>query len=174
MILRGFVWGKFITFSEINPILYIYLRGIINHKSINMLPQIVIASLCLLITLYGVFKKNRVFFNLGYFIFGIIVITSELSFFSQNQETIHLATAVLWMIQSSLALPNKLPYNGSKLAKSAAIKIYICLTLINLFGIYIVRVSEVPDVAQYFHLILAILPLVAIYLVLNNKVEVTK
>ena len=78
------------------------------------------------------------------------------------------------MIQSSLALPNKLPYNGSKLAKSAAIKIYICLTLINLFGIYIVRVSEVPDVAQYFHLILAILPLVAIYLVLNNKVEVTK
>ena len=114
------------------------------------------------------------FFNLGYFIFGIIVITSELSFFSQNQETIHLATAVLWMIQSSLALPNKLPYNGSKLAKSAAIKIYICLTLINLFGIYIVRVSEVPDVAQYFHLILAILPLVAIYLVLNNKVEVTK
>ena len=46
-----------------------------------MLPQIIIASLCLLITLYGVFKKNRVFFNLGYFIFGIIVIASELSFF---------------------------------------------------------------------------------------------
>ena len=139
-----------------------------------MLPQIIVASLCLLITLYGVFKKNRVFFNLGYFIFGIIVITSELSFFSQNQETIHLATAILWMIQSSLALPNKLPYDGSKLAKSAAIKIYICLTLINFFGIYIVRVSDVPNVAQYFHLILAVLPLVAIYLVLNNKIEISK
>ena len=139
-----------------------------------MLPQIIVATVCLLITLFGVFKKNRVFFNLGYFIFGIIVIVSELSFFSENQETIHLATAFLWMIQSSIALPNKLPYDGSKLAKSAAIKIYISLTLINLFGIYIVRVSEVPDVAQYFHLILAILPLVAIYLVLNNKVEVTK
>ena len=139
-----------------------------------MLPQIIVTTVCLSITLFGVFKKNRVFFNLGYFIFGIIVIVSELSFFSENQETIHLATALIWMIQSSLALPNKLPYDGSKLAKSAAIKIYISLTLINLFGIYIVRVSEVPDVAQYFHLILAILPLVAIYLVLNNKVEITK
>ena len=139
-----------------------------------MLQQIIVATICLLLTLYGVFKKNRVFFNLGYFIFGIIVIASELSFFSENQETIHLATAVLWMIQSSLALPNKLPYDGSKLAKSAAIKIYICLTLINLFGIYIVKISEVPDVAQYFHLILAVLPLIAIYLILNNKIEITK
>ena len=153
---------------------YLYLRGIINHKSFYMLPQIIVATICLLLTLYGVFKKNRVFFNLGYFIFGIIVIASELSFFSENQETIHLATAVLWMIQSSLALPNKLPYDGSKLAKSAAIKIYICLTLINLFGIYIVKISEVPDVAQYFHLILAVLPLIAIYLILNNKIEITK
>ena len=139
-----------------------------------MLIEIIVASLCVLVTLYGVFKKNRVFFNLGYFLFGIIVVASELSFFSQNQQTIHLATAVLWMIQSSLALPNKLPYDGSKLAKSAAIKIYICLTLINLFGIYIVRVSEVPDIALYFHLTLAILQIVAIYLVLNNKIEISK
>tara|TARA_A200000113_G_scaffold224012_1_gene240898 strand:+ start:1119 stop:1541 length:423 start_codon:yes stop_codon:yes gene_type:complete len=139
-----------------------------------MLPQIIIATTCILITLYGVFKKNRVFFNLGYFIYGIIVIASELRFFSANQEAIHIATAALWMIQSSLALPNKLPYDGSKLAKSAAIKIYICLTLINVFGVYIVKVSEVPDVAQYFHWILAILPLIAIYLILNDKIEITK
>ena len=60
------------------------------------------------------------------------------------------------MIQGSLAVTNKLPYNGSKLSKSAAIKIYICLLLINLFGVYIVKVSEVSDVAQYFRWILAI------------------
>lgn len=139
-----------------------------------MLPQIIVASICILITLYGVVKKNRVFFNLGYFIYGIIVIASEFNFYSENQETVHIATAALWMIQSSLALPNKLPYDGSKLAKSAAIKIYISLTIVNLFGMYIVRVSEVPDFAQYFHLILAILPLVAIYLILNDKIEITK
>ena len=43
-----------------------------------MLPQIIIASICILITLYGVFKKNRVFFNLGYFIYGLIVVFSEI------------------------------------------------------------------------------------------------
>ena len=83
-----------------------------------MLPQIIIATTCTLITLYGVFKKNRIFFNLGYFIYGLIVIASELSFFSANQESIHIATAALWMIQVSLALPNKLPYDGSKIAKA--------------------------------------------------------
>ena len=138
-----------------------------------MLPQIIVASICLLITLYGILKKNRIFFNLGYFIFGLVVFLSELSFFAQNQQSIHLATAILWMIQSSLTLPNKISYDGSKLAKSAAIKIYVSLILINLFGIYIVRVSDVPDVAQYFHILLAVLPLLSIYLILNNKIIIT-
>ena len=140
-----------------------------------MLPQIIIASVCILITLYGLLKRNRVFFNLGYFLFGVIVVASEFNFFAQNQAPIHLATAFLWLIQISLAIPNKLPYDGSRLAKSAAVKIYVCLSLINLFGIYIVRVNdEVPDIAQYFHIILAVLPLVPIYLVLNDKIEITK
>ena len=138
-----------------------------------MLPQIIIASFCILITLYGVFKKNRVLFNLGYFIYGIIVVFSEIGFYVENHAAIHIATAALWMIQSSLAIPNKLPYDGSKLAKSAAIKIYVSLTIINLFGVFIVKISDVPDFASYFHIILAVLPLVAIYLVLNNKVEIT-
>ena len=140
-----------------------------------MLPQIIIASVCILITLYGLLKRNRVFFNLGYFLFGVIVVASEFNFFAQNQAPIHLATAFLWLIQISLAIPNKLPYDGSKLAKSAAVKIYVCLSLINLFGIYIVRVNdEVPDIAQYFHIILAVLPLVPIYLVLSDKIAITK
>jgi len=138
-----------------------------------MLPQIIIASICILITLYGVFKKNRVLFNLGYFIYGLIVVFSEIGFYVENKAAIHIATAALWLIQSSLAIPNKFPYDGSKLAKSAAIKIYVSLTIINLFGVFIVKISDVPDFASYFHVILAVLPLVAIYLVLNNKVEIT-
>ena len=138
-----------------------------------MLPQIIIASSCILITLFGVYKKNRVLFNLGYFIYGLIVVFSEIGFYVENEDAIHIATAALWLIQSSLAIPNKLPYDGSKLAKSAAIKIYVSLTIINLFGVFIVKISDVPDFVSYFHIILAILPLVAIYLVLNNKVEIT-
>tara|TARA_B100000963_G_C22230939_1_gene495794 strand:- start:138 stop:560 length:423 start_codon:yes stop_codon:yes gene_type:complete len=139
-----------------------------------MLPQIIIASVCVLTTLYGLIKRNRVFFNLGYFLFGLVVVASEFSFFAQNHAPIHLATAVLWLVQISLAIPNKIAYDGSKLAKAAAVKIYVCLSLINLFGIYIVRVTDVPDVAQYFHIILAILPIITIYLVLNDKIEITK
>ena len=139
-----------------------------------MLPQIIIASVCVLISLYGLLKRNRVFFNLGYFLFGLVVVASEFSFFAKDPAPIHLAAAFMWLIQISLAIPNKLPYDGSKVAKSAAVKIYVCLSLINLFGIYIVRVSDVPDVAQYFHIILAVLPLVPIYLVLNNKIEITQ
>ena len=139
-----------------------------------MLPQIIIASVCVLISLYGLLKRNRVFFNLGYFLFGLVVVASEFSFFAKDPAPIHLAAAFMWLIQISLAIPNKLTYDGSKVAKSAAVKIYVCLSLINLFGIYIVRVSDVPDVAQYFHIILAVLPLVPIYLVLNDKIEITQ
>jgi hypothetical protein len=139
-----------------------------------MLPQIIIASVCVLISLYGLLKRNRVFFNLGYFLFGLVVVASEFSFFAKDPAPIHLAAAFMWLIQISLAIPNKLPYDGSKVAKSAAVKIYVCLSLINLFGIYIVRVSDVPNVAQYFHIILAVLPLVPIYLVLNDKIEITQ
>tara|TARA_B100000963_G_scaffold138191_1_gene120296 strand:+ start:20943 stop:21365 length:423 start_codon:yes stop_codon:yes gene_type:complete len=139
-----------------------------------MLPQIIVASTCVLITLYGVFKKNRVFFNIGYFVYGLIVIFSEINFYIQDQEVVHIATASLWLIQSSLALPNKLPYDGSKIAKSAGIKIYICLSIINLYGIFIVCASNLPDFISYFHAILAILPLIAIYLILNNKIEISK
>ena len=139
-----------------------------------MLPQIIIASVCVLISLYGLLKRNREFFSLGYFLFGLVVVASEFSFFAKDPAPIHLAAAFMWLIQISLAIPNKLPYDGSKVAKSAAVKIYVCLSLINLFGIYIVRVSDVPDVAQYFHIILALLPLVPIYLVLNDKIEITQ
>ena len=135
-----------------------------------MLPQIIIASLCILITLIGVLKKNRVYFNIGYFVYGLIVVFSELGFFAENQDMIHLAVASLWVIQSVLTIPNKLPYDGGKLAKSAAIKIYSSLTIINLFGAYIVCESEIPDFVSYFHMVLAVLPLVAIYMVVTNKV----
>jgi len=135
-----------------------------------MLPQIIIASLCILITLIGVLKKNRVYFNIGYFVYGLIVVFSELGFFAENQDMIHLAVASLWVIQSVLTIPNKLPYDGGKLAKSAAVKIYSSLAIINLFGAYIVCESEIPDFVSYFHMVLAVLPLVAIYMVVTNKV----
>jgi hypothetical protein len=78
------------------------------------------------------------------------------------------------MIQISLAIPNKLPFDESKITKSAAIKVYVCLSLINIFGIYIVQVSDIPDVAQYFHIILAVLTFIPIYFVMKDKLEISQ
>ena len=140
-----------------------------------MIIKIIISSLAILSTLFGVFKKNRVFFNVGYFIFGVMVVFDQITLFSNNSESIHLALASLWLIQTSLAIPNKLAYDGSKLAKSAAIKIYSALSIINLFGAYYATIGdEVPEGAMYGHLLLGILPLVAIFLILSDKIEITK
>jgi hypothetical protein len=67
-----------------------------------------------------------------------------------------------------------LPYDGGKLAKSAAVKIYSSLAVINIFGAYIVCASEIPDFVSYFHIVLAVLPIVAIYMVLTDKVAISK
>lgn len=139
-----------------------------------MLLKLLISALAILITLYGVFKKNRIFFNYGYFIFGIMIVIDQLKLYSELGEDINLALASLWMIQTIIALPNKLPYDGSKLAKSAAVKIYLCLSLVNLFGaFYATKVDYIPSGAMYGHILLAILPIIAMYLVLNNKIEIT-
>mgnify|MGYP001284056287 FL=1 len=139
-----------------------------------MILKLLISSLAILITLYGVFKKNRVFFNFGYFAFGIMIVIDQLKLYSELGQYINLALASLWLIQTIIALPNKLPYDGSKLAKSAAVKIYLCLSLVNAFGaFYATKVDYIPNGAMYGHTLLAILPLVAMYLVLNNKIEIT-
>ena len=139
-----------------------------------MILKLLISSLAILITLYGVFKKNRVFFNFGYFAFGIMIVIDQLKLYSELGQDINLALASLWLIQTIIALPNKLPYDGSKLAKSAAVKIYLCLSLVNAFGaFYATKVDYIPNGAMYGHILLAILPLIAMYLVLNNMIEIT-
>ena len=140
-----------------------------------MIIKIIISGLAIIVTLYGVFKKNRVFFNIGYFVFGIMVVFDQINLFIGSSKSIHLALASLWLIQASLAIPNKLPYDGSKLAKSAGIKIYSALSIINLFGAYYATIGdEVPEGAMYGHLLFGILPLVAIYLILSDKIEISK
>ena len=139
-----------------------------------MILKLLISSLAILITLYGVFKKNRVFFNFGYFAFGIMIVIDQLKLYSELGEDINLALASLWLIQTIIALPNKLPYDGSKLAKSAAVKIYLCLSLVNAFGaFYATKVDYIPNGGMYGHILLAILTLVSMYLVLNNMIEIT-
>ena len=139
-----------------------------------MVIQIIITSFCILLSLYGLYEKNGVYIKMGYFVYGIVVVISEFNFFYLDPNPEHFAVATLYGIQSLLALPNKSDYDGSKFTKSTTIKIYTSLSLINFFGIYIVGVTVVPNFVRYFHLVLAIFPLVFIFLVLRKKTDPSK
>ena len=137
--------------------------------------KIIISALVILVSLYGLIKKNRVFFNTGYFVFGLMVVLDQFLLFNESGEVLHLALASLWLIQWTITLPNKLAYDGSKIAKSASIKINLVLSIINFFGAYYAQTApEVPEGAAYGHLLLATLPLIVIYFVVSNKIEINK
>lgn len=138
-----------------------------------MNPLIIIASLLVLVSLFGVIRRNRQIFLTGYFVYGILVFGAELNNYAATQEATNLLVAFLWLVQAVLAIPTKLPYDGSKLAKSAAVKINASLSIINWIGVLIPGISPAPEVTFYLHLILAIFPLIAIALVLTNKIAIT-
>ncbi len=139
-----------------------------------MHPEILIVIVFVLLTTYGVLRRNRIFFNLGYFLYGLSVFVAEINQYLDIQSFSHLLFAILFLIQAILSVPNKLPYDGGKLAKSAAIKIFSCLALINLIGVLVPYTSPAPTVTYYLHSVMAIYPVVAMFLVLTNKIPVTK
>ena len=139
-----------------------------------MHPEILIVIVFVLLTTYGVLRRNRIFFNLGYFLYGLSVFVAEINQYHDIQSFSHLLFAILFLIQAILSVPNKLPYDGGKLAKSAAIKIFSCLALINLIGVLVPYTSPAPTVTYYLHSVMAIYPVVAMFLVLTNKIPVTK
>ena len=102
------------------------------------------------------------------------VFVAEINQYLDIQSFSHLLFAILFLIQAILSVPNKLPYDGGKLAKSAAIKIFSCLALINLIGVLVPYTSPAPTVTYYLHSVMAIYPVVAMFLVLTNKIPVTE
>lgn len=137
-------------------------------------PEIIFVIIFVLITFVGVVQRNRIFFNLGYFLYGLSVFAVELNEYIDSNSFSHLLFAILFLLQAILAVPNRLPYDGGKLAKSPAIKIYSCLCIINIVGILVPYTSPAPTVTFYLHLFMALFPLVAVGLILANKIPIQK
>jgi hypothetical protein len=89
-------------------------------------------------------------------------------------------TAALWVTQGIMAFPNKLNFDGSKVFKSFGVKTFLTLSSINLFAILLVQSTSGSAglsgteamIVGYYHEILALLPLVAVYAMLSNKIPV--
>jgi len=141
-----------------------------------MVIKSIVSLICIITVIYGIFKKSRLFFNIGYFVFGIFIVYDQLLLFIENYEIIHLSLASLWLVQVVLTYPNRLPpltKDGSIIAKSAIPKIMICLSIINFFGAYYVTlVDYIPNEAMYGHILLGLFPLFPAYFILADKIEI--
>ena len=135
-----------------------------------------IFSLCIIIIIYGIIKKNRLFFNYGYLIVGLLIIIDQIIIYISNYDPLNLALISLWLIQVILVIPNKLPpltKDGSVIAKSAIPKIMVSLSIINFFGAYYAStVDYIPDIAVYGHIILGLFPVAPAYFILAGKIDI--
>ena len=89
------------------------------------------------IVIYGIIKKNRLLFNYGYLIVGLLIIIDQIIIYISSFDPLNLALISLWLVQVVLVIPNKLPpltRDGSVIAKSAIPKIMVSLSIINFFG----------------------------------------
>ena len=135
-----------------------------------------IFSLCIIIIIYGIIKKNRLFFNYGYLIVGLLIIIDQIIIYISSYDPLNLALISLWLIQVILVIPNKLPpltKDGSVIAKSAIPKIMLSLSIINFFGAYYAStVDYIPDIAVYGHIILGLFPVAPAYFILAGKIDI--
>ena len=131
--------------------------------------------LCIIIIIFGIIKKNRLFFNYGYLIVGLLIIIDQIIIYISSYDPLNLALISLWLIQVILVIPNKLPpltKDGSVIAKSAIPKIMVSLSIINFFGAYYAStVDYIPDIAVYGHIILGLFPVAPAYFVLAGKID---
>ena len=137
-------------------------------------PEIILVTIFVFISFYGMIKRNRLFFNLGYFLYGLSVFVAELNQYFDINSFSHLLFAILFLLQAILAFPNILAYDGSRLAKSAGIKIYSCLSIINAVGILVPYTSPAPHVTYYLHIAMALFSLIAIGLIVGDKIPIQK
>ncbi len=132
--------------------------------------------LCIIIIIFGIIKKNRLFFNYGYLIVGLLIITDQIIIYISSYDPLNLALISLWLIQVILVIPNKLPpltKDGSVIAKSAIPKIMVSLSIINFFGAYYAStVDYIPDIAVYGHIILGLFPVAPAYFILAGKIDI--
>ena len=100
--------------------------------------------LSIIIVIYGIIKKNRLLFNYGYLIVGLLIIIDQIIIYMSSFDPLNLALISLWLVQVVLVIPNKLPpltRDGSVIAKSAIPKIMVSLSIINFFGAYYASTS---------------------------------
>ncbi|MBN32074.1 MAG: hypothetical protein CL845_08840 [Crocinitomicaceae bacterium] len=145
-----------------------------------MNPLVIVAGIPTALALFGVIRKNRMIFLLGYFLYALIVVPNEFITYNATGEVAHLAYTFLWGVQAVLAFPNRLNYDGTKVFKSFGVKFFLSLSAINLFGVFLIQAmpasleltETTKSIAAAYHGILAVLPLVGVFLMTTDRIPV--
>ena len=74
----------------------------------------IVAGIPVLVAVYGVVRRQRFFFLLGYLLYALIVVPNELGQYMATGSMERLAVAVVWILQGVLAFPNTLNYDGRR------------------------------------------------------------
>ena len=145
---------------------------------------VLIATIPVFISLYGVIKKQRFFFLLGYFLFSFLVIPDEISRYIASPDISHILFATVFGLQAILTFPNKLNYDGTKVFKSFGIKTMLSLFLINIIAVLLINLhpesliddiqenGQTLNIAMIIHGVFTLMPLIGCYLMLSNKIEI--
>lgn len=125
----------------------------------------------LIYSLYGLYSKSRLFFLLGYAIFGFFIMIAEFNFFLINGNSTHLLILALFCIQFIISYPSRLKFDGSKLFRVHSVKNLLLLVLINIIGVIVVlNNQEISILGALHHILFVVIAFLFYYLTLSNKI----
>ena len=119
----------------------------------------IIAAAAVLLNLYGAFTANRKLFLWGLCLFSILPIIGETTGFFTDKTFVHVAVALLYIVQLILAFPVAMDATNQNSAVSTlTLKIALSLLLINVGGIFYILCfnAGVPHRFGYCHAVIAL------------------
>ena len=137
--------------------------------------EIVGTLLCVIltsITAYGALTRQRSWFTLGICFFSTMPIIGELLVYAEDDNLVHLALVMVFLVQVVITLPLNIRYGvENPTAKALAQKIGVAILTANLCQGSLVLNTElgVPHQFGYLHLVVALIMLYTVVRSITQK-----
>ncbi len=129
-------------------------------------------AFCVFLNIYGVFTYNRRLLLSGLFFYCIIPFIQESMAYKNDKLPVHILLFISFIIQLAFTLPNNNNYSTQNLpAIKLAIKIALCLTVINILGAVNVFILNptIPFQFGIFHITFILSIAYASYIVTKKR-----
>ena len=142
----------------------------------ELLVPTILGGICILISIYGLaIAKDRKYALGGLFLYSLIPISHRMGIFLENPEDyFSLVTALIFVCQAIIAIPvgGFLSPNSDPFQKTWSLKVQLTILVINAsFAALILSDPMVPTIIGAYHVIYALMMLVAISKTLAGKMD---